>query len=101
MAQLAFLGAGNLASAIVRGLLERKVCAPADIACTSKGGESARALAAATGITAEPDLVRLLADWTLPAGGIHVVYPAARFRPAKVRLFVEILKGLERARSKP
>ncbi|MGJ4858117.1 LysR family transcriptional regulator [Labrys sp. La1] len=46
-------------------------------------------------------LVRLLADWTLPAGGIHVVYPAARFRPAKVRLFVEILKGLERARSKP
>lgn len=46
-------------------------------------------------------LVRLLADWTLPEGGIHVVYPAARFRPAKVRLFVEILKSLERARKKP
>ncbi|MGO4125891.1 LysR family transcriptional regulator [Inquilinus sp. YAF38] len=46
-------------------------------------------------------LVRLLPDWTLPAGGIHVVYPAARFRPAKVRLFVDLMKRLERARSRP
>ncbi|MEJ1971610.1 MAG: pyrroline-5-carboxylate reductase, partial [Lacunisphaera sp.] len=60
MPQLAFLGAGNLASAIVRGLIERKVCAPADIACTSKNGETARKLAADTGIAFEPDLARLL-----------------------------------------
>lgn len=45
-------------------------------------------------------LVRLLPDWGLPAGGIHAVYPAARFRPAKVRLFVDILKRLERGRSR-
>ncbi len=60
MASIAFLGAGNLASAIVRGLLDEKVCAPADLACTSKGGISAGKLAAETGITHEADLVRLL-----------------------------------------
>jgi len=60
MPRLAFIGAGNLASAIIRGLLERKVCAPADLACTSKGGETARKLAADTGIAFEPDLARLL-----------------------------------------
>lgn len=36
-------------------------------------------------------LVRLLPDWSLPAGGIHVVYPAARFRPTKVSAFVAML----------
>ena len=29
--------------------------------------------------------------WTLPAGGIHAVYPAARFRPPKVTTFVAML----------
>jgi pyrroline-5-carboxylate reductase len=60
MSRLAFLGSGNLASAIVRGLLDRKVCMAAEIACTSKGGESAKKLAAETSITHEPDLARLL-----------------------------------------
>jgi pyrroline-5-carboxylate reductase len=58
--RIAFLGAGNLASAIVHGLLEKKVCAPADISCTSKTGETARHLATETGITHEPDLARLI-----------------------------------------
>lgn len=58
--RIAFLGAGNLGSAIVRGLLEEKVCAPTDIVCTSQGGESARRLAAETGIGHEADLARLL-----------------------------------------
>jgi pyrroline-5-carboxylate reductase len=58
--KMAFLGAGNLASAIVRGLLAHHACAPGDIACNSKGGESARRLAAETGVTFEPDLPRLL-----------------------------------------
>ncbi|MBA4137981.1 MAG: pyrroline-5-carboxylate reductase [Opitutus sp.] len=61
-AKIAFLGSGNLASAIVRGLIARGVYAPAEIACTSKGGESARRLAAETGIEAENDLPRLLAS---------------------------------------
>jgi pyrroline-5-carboxylate reductase len=58
--RLAFLGAGNLASAIVRGLLAKQAFAPADLACTSKGGESAGKLAASTGIVHESDLARLL-----------------------------------------
>ncbi|MGX7874202.1 LysR family transcriptional regulator [Mesorhizobium sp. ORM6] len=36
-------------------------------------------------------LVHLLPNWTLPSGGIHVVYPAARFRPQKVTRFVSML----------
>lgn len=60
--RLAFLGAGNLASAIVRGLLAKQAFTPAELACTSKGGESARKLAAATGIAHEADLARLLAS---------------------------------------
>jgi len=61
MAKIALLGAGNLASAIVRGLLAHQACTPADLACTSKNGESARKLSAETGIACEPDLAKLLA----------------------------------------
>jgi len=58
--RLAFLGAGNLASAIVRGLLAKDVCQARDIACTSKSGITGQNLAVATGIRYEADLVRLL-----------------------------------------
>jgi len=44
-------------------------------------------------------LVRLLPEWTLPAGGIHAVFPAARFRPAKVRRFIEMMQAAERRRT--
>lgn len=37
------------------------------------------------------ELVAILPDWSLLSGGIHVVYPAARFRPPKVTAFVEML----------
>jgi pyrroline-5-carboxylate reductase len=70
--RIAFLGAGNLASAIVRGLLDKKVCAPGDLACTSKHGETARKLAIDTGIAHEPDPARLL-------GGADLVVVA--FKP--------------------
>lgn len=36
-------------------------------------------------------LLRVLPRWVLPSGGIHAVFPAARFRPAKVRAFVALL----------
>jgi DNA-binding transcriptional LysR family regulator len=36
-------------------------------------------------------LIQLLPDWQLPTGGIYIVYPAARFRPAKVTTFVAML----------
>lgn len=36
-------------------------------------------------------LVQVLPGWILPQGGIHAVFPPARFRPAKVRALVECL----------
>jgi len=36
-------------------------------------------------------LVHILPSWTLPAGGTHAVYPAARFRSPKVTVFVAML----------
>ncbi|MOA70430.1 LysR substrate binding domain protein [compost metagenome] len=49
---------------------------------------------------AEGRLVRILADWSLPSGGIHVVYPPSHYRPARVRAFVDILQKLERERGR-
>lgn len=43
-------------------------------------------------------LVHVLPAWSLPSGGIHAVFPATRFRPAKVRAFVELLHERERRR---
>lgn len=45
MSKLTFLGAGAMAQALVRGLVEAKLAAPADIVLLSASGESARALA--------------------------------------------------------
>jgi DNA-binding transcriptional LysR family regulator len=43
-------------------------------------------------------LIHVLPQWTLPDGGIHVVFPAARFRPTRVRAFVDLLTQMERQR---
>lgn len=40
---------------------------------------------------AQGRLCHILPDWQLRSGGVHTVYPAARFRPAKVTAFVEML----------
>jgi len=67
---------------------------PAVLAATLAGG----------GISVLPDylvtdlietkrLVILLPDWSLPAGGIHLVYPTAKFRASKVTCFVNMLVG--------
>lgn len=44
-------------------------------------------------------LIPILPQWRLPAGGIHAVFPAAQFRPAKVRAFVDLLALRERERA--
>lgn len=36
-------------------------------------------------------LIHILPAWELPSGGIHAVYPTARFRPPKVTAFVAML----------
>jgi DNA-binding transcriptional LysR family regulator len=43
-------------------------------------------------------LIHVLPQWHLPSGGIHAVFPAARFRPAKVRAFVDLLADREQRR---
>ena len=43
-------------------------------------------------------LIHVLPQWRLPSGGIHAVFPAARFRPAKVRAFVDLLADSEQKR---
>lgn len=41
-------------------------------------------------------LINVLPEWQLPSGGIHIVFPAARFRPPKVTAFVEMLVAAQR-----
>jgi pyrroline-5-carboxylate reductase len=88
MPRLAFLGAGNLASAIVRGLLAKEVCVPTDVACTSKGGETASRLASETGITHEPDLGKLLD----PVDTVVVAFKPQSLASADARI-AELTRG--------
>lgn len=37
-------------------------------------------------------LVRLLPGWSLPQGGVHAVYPNARYTSAKVRAFLDFFR---------
>ncbi|WP_246527068.1 LysR family transcriptional regulator [Plastoroseomonas hellenica] len=68
-----------------------------------------QAVAAGAGLAVLPDflvaadiasgrLVHVLPGWRLRTGGIHAVFPPARYRPAKVRAFVEVLLEVEKRR---
>jgi pyrroline-5-carboxylate reductase len=67
--KLAFIGAGRMAGAMVRGILKTGACAPADISCTGARDGTAEALAEATGITCTFDWETLLrgAHWVVLA----------------------------------
>jgi DNA-binding transcriptional LysR family regulator len=43
-------------------------------------------------------LIRVLPKWSLPTGGIHALFPSARFRPVKVRAFTVLLLSREAQR---
>lgn len=60
MPKISLLGAGRMASAIVDGLLAKKICASADLACIDGGDGTAAALAKRTGVTVAADLAALL-----------------------------------------
>jgi len=60
MVQIAFLGAGNMATAMVDGLLAEKAPSPAEIACFSASGRTAAALAGRTGIRQARSIEELL-----------------------------------------
>lgn len=59
---IAFLGAGRMASAMIRGILARGLRQPGELVCASKSGDSARRLAAETGIGCRADLTELLQE---------------------------------------
>lgn len=46
-------------------------------------------------------LTQVLPEWALPSGGIHAVFPTARFRPAKVRAFVDLLQEITAVAPRP
>lgn len=59
--KIAFLGAGNMASAIVDGLLANKAAEPADLACIGGPDQTAAILARRTGIRLAANLEELCA----------------------------------------
>jgi len=61
MSKIAFLGAGNMAAAIVDGLLAQNPAARANLVCFGGSGQTAAALAARTGIARAASLDELLA----------------------------------------
>lgn len=67
--KLAFLGAGKMAGAIVRGIISSNAASPDNIICTSARDGTAEALAEDTGIAVTYDLKALLAsaDWLVLA----------------------------------
>jgi len=88
---------------------QRTVRARARLSIDAGPGVHAATLAGA-GVSVLPDylvgphvatgqLLRVLPEWRLRSGGIHAVFPAARFRPAKVSRFVELLLEMEAARA--
>jgi pyrroline-5-carboxylate reductase len=63
MLKIAFLGAGNMASALVEGLLGRQPAAKTDLICYGGADATAATLAARTGITAASSLEELTANF--------------------------------------
>ena len=61
-------------------------------AALAGGGLSVMPDFAVAGDVAAGRLVRLLPDWAMPGGGIHCVFPQARHRPKKIRVFVDALR---------
>ncbi|GAA4423244.1 pyrroline-5-carboxylate reductase [Georgenia halophila] len=86
--KVGFIGAGNMAGAIVRGAVAGGALDAQDVAVTSAHGRSAEALAAETGVTALADNTELV-EWTGP-GGLVVV-------AVKPYLFADVLEPLRGA----
>lgn len=81
MSNIAFLGAGNMASAIVDGLIAAHT-PPTNLSCLGGSGRSATTLAARTGITLAPTLDVLLA----PASTLVLAFKPQHLASADPRL---------------
>jgi len=82
MDEIAFLGAGNMAAAMVDGLIAKGTYPAARIACLAAGGPTAPRLAARTGIRLAASLEDLLAR----AGTLVVAFKPQHLATADARL---------------
>ncbi len=82
MPRFAFLGAGNLASAMVDGLLAKGVVAQTDLSCLGGAGRSAPDLAARTGI----GLAKSLEELTAKADTLVIAFKPQHLAAADPRL---------------
>jgi pyrroline-5-carboxylate reductase len=102
MAKIAFLGAGNMAAAMVEGLLAQGLMKPIDIVCQSGSGRTATALAEKFGVSAAPSLELLLesADTLVVAfKPQHLATADARLAAlTRGKLVVSVLAGKRLAR---
>ena len=95
--QIAFLGAGNMATAMVEGLIAKGVFAPGNIACMGGSGSSGPALAKKTGVRLAVSLEDLLAR----AGTLVVAFKPQHLASAdpqlanltEGRLVISVLAG--------
>lgn len=88
MSKIAFLGAGNMASAFVDGLLGNKAAAPGDLICYGGADATAATLAARTGISAARSVEELVA----PADTLVVAFKPQHLAEADPR-FAEWTRG--------
>ena len=82
MPKFAFLGAGNMASAMVDGLLAQSTVLPADLVCLGGTGRSASQLSARTGIR----LATSLEELTTPSDILVVAFKPQQLAAADPRL---------------
>ncbi len=82
MSRIAFLGAGNMAAAMIQGLLAQAPDARARLSCLGGTGRTAPALAARTGISLAPSLPALLE----PADVVVVAFKPQHLAGADARL---------------
>jgi pyrroline-5-carboxylate reductase len=88
MTRIAFLGAGNMAAAMVEGLLAAGSFVPAEISCLGGTGKSAPELANRTGIRLAVDLEDLCRD----ADALVVAFKPQHLAKADARL-AELTRG--------
>ena len=89
MPRFAFIGSGNMAAAMVRGLLSRPGAAPADLACIGGAGMSSFLLSQSTGIRLAGTPAELLAG-----ADVAVVACKPQQLPALDRDYAELTAGM-------